>query len=117
MISFILYLFALAVLFVIADKLARYFVKWEDRQSRLQRQYETLYREIQNDILYPSTSDYKRDEIRDKLIRLNLLKWKNKEKTKLLEWNYLKKFYRDEKFNIEKLSVTEQLKEVNKNRV
>ena len=55
-------------------------------------EYEALYKEIQNDIVAPPASFENYDKVNGKLIKLRLLRFKNKEKSDQLAINMRLKF-------------------------
>jgi hypothetical protein len=110
----LLSILALMVIIIASRYVAEVYIKHERRYRRFERQYETLYNEIQSDIKCPSTCDRLRDDLRYKLTKLLLLKWKNPEKSRFIQMEYLKKFYSDEPI---KLSVHEQIEEINQTRI
>jgi hypothetical protein len=106
-------LFIFLLVYIITNHAAELYVKWLVRREDNETKYENLYRSIQDDLWGHESSEV----IRTKLKKLDSLKYKNDEKTSKLKWNFLDKFYRDQPKSIEFLSLTQQLKEVNKNRV
>jgi hypothetical protein len=109
--TILIILFAIMVIYVSAYYVAEFYVKWERRQVRQEREYEKLYRTIQFDLWDNESSEV----IRTNLNRLKSFKWQNKEKTNLLIKNWFDKFYKVE--SDPKLSVPEQIKEENKTRL
>ena len=80
-------LFALSfyVLFILIRNYGR-------KRLALEKEYENLYKEIQNDIFSRAVVDHSYDVIIYKLGKLGHLKWKNKEKTLVLFTQFLMKY-------------------------
>ena len=66
---------------------------WQKRQSSRETEYESLYSEIEGDLVSLGCSCKEGDIIQEKIKRLYSLKWKNDEKSNVLSNKYFKKYY------------------------
>jgi hypothetical protein len=94
------------LLIILADYTARAYVKYGDDKDSQEREYESLYKELQDD--YLNKASY--FDVQPKILSLQELKWKNKEKTNFLVMKFLERQFPPIE---DRPTVKQQLKEIN----
>jgi len=88
----LLAIFCFAILVMSLAVIAYYIAEYGKRNLLREKEYDDYYREITDDLYYKPVNPHNYDVIIYKLEKLGQMRWKNREKTSVLTFQFFRKY-------------------------